>query len=546
MSYRTEQKKMGLKQTQAMLLVACCASLFGLPANGFAQDALLQNQEGEILLQPEQAPTFEIAPLDPSFDKKKQAANQRKAEHEETLRQINDALIVSNNKRKELEDSVAALDEDRSALVDKLISTARSIQQTEDAVLKSKKRLDDLAIQEKDIKKSLISRHAVLSEVLGALQRMGKNPPPAIVVSASDTLSAVRSAILLGSVLPELRSEAEALIADLTSLSEIIASTKVEWQKRVDQEKTLSEEQVRLDLLIKENQRLKASSGQELASATGDNQSLFGKATNLRDLIASISNEIETIDLASRAAQTQAQRDAAKKAAAFEAERLKALADINELRSVEEPSANEAAETFAQTGEAGVVLAYNSESGQAPSVLPDVGRKVVDYNALLNGNSAGNPKESFIKSRGKLNLPVRGVLLRSFGEADGLGGVSEGMTIETRAQAPVISPSSGRVVFAGAFSGFDQLLIIDVGGGYHMVLAGMNQIDVKVGDNIAAGEPVASMGGKRLRRLAGVSTDAASLLASNFSTGQTQPILYVELRKNGNSVNSSPWWAKSS
>ena len=79
-----------------------------------------------------------------------------------------------------------------------------------------------------------------------------------------------------------------------------------------------------------------------------------------------------------------------------------------------------------------------------------------------------------------------------------------------------------------------------------MVLAGMNQIDVNVGDNIAAGEPVASMGGKRLRRLAGVSTDAASLLASNFSTGQTQPILYVELRKNGNPVNSSPWWAKSS
>ena len=546
MSYCTGQKKLRLRQARALLLAGSCASLLGLSVSGFAQDALLQNQEGEILLQPEQAPTYEVAPLDPSFDKKKTAANQRKAEHEEALRQINDALIVSNNKRKELQDSVAALEEDHAALVDKLISTARSIQETEDAVLESTKRLDDLAVQEKDIKKSLISRRAVLSEVLGALQRMGKNPPPAIVVSASDTLSAVRSAILLGSVLPELRTEAEALITDLTSLSEIITSTKVEWQKRVDQERTLSEEQVRLDLLIKENQRLKASSGQELASAASDNQSLFGKATNLRELITSISNEIETIDLASRAAQTQSQRDAAKKTAAFEAARSKTLADINELRSVEGTSVNEAAETFAQSGEAGVVLAYNSEGGQTPSVLPDVTRKVVDYNALLENKSAVKPKESFVKTRGKLNLPVRGVLLRSFGEADGLGGVSEGLTIETRAQAPVISPSFGRVVFAGAFSGFDQLLIIDVGGGYHMVLAGMDKIDVKVGDNIAAGEPVASMGGKRSRRLAGVSTDAASLLASNFSSGQTQPILYVELRKNGNSVNSSPWWAKSS
>lgn len=546
MSYRTGQKKLRFGQARALLLAASCVSLFGLTSNGIAQDALLQNQEGEILLQPEEAPTFEVAPLDPSFGKKKQVANQRKAEHEEALRQINDALIVSNNKRKELEDSVAALDEDRTALVDQLISTARSIQQTEEAVLKSKKRLDDLAVEENDIKKSLVSRRAVLSEVLGALQRMGKNPPPAIVVSASDTLSAVRSAILLGSVLPELRTEAQALIADLTSLSQIIANTKAEWQKRVDQERTLSEEQVRLDLLIKENQRLKASSAQELASATSDNQSLFGKATNLRELIRSVSNEIETIDLASSAAQTHAQREAAKKTAAFEAGRLKTLADINELRSVDVPEADDTGEILAPSGETGVVLAYNSKEGETPSVLPDVAREVVDYSALLDGNSAANPKESFAKSRGALDLPVRGVLLRAFGEADGLGGVSEGITMETRAQAPVVSPASGRVVFAGAFSGFDQLLIIDVGDGYHMVLAGMDRIDVKVGDNIVAGEPVASMGGKRSKRLAGVSTDAASLLASNFSSGQTQPILYVELRKNGNSVNSSSWWTKSS
>ena len=546
MSFRIRQMKMGLGQTRAVMLGVSCASLLGLSAIGFAQDALLQNQEGEILLQPEKAPVFEVAPLDPSYDKKKQAANKRKVEHEETLRKINDALIVSNNTRKELEDSVAALDEDRTALTDQLIATARSIQQTEDAVLESKKRLDDFAVEEKAIKKSLVSRRAILSEVLGALQRMGKNPPPAIVVSASDTLSAVRSAILLGSVLPELRSEAEALIADLTSLSEVIASTRVEWQKRIDQERTLSEEQVRLDLLIKENQRLKASSDEKLLVATNDNQSLFGKATNLRELITAASSEIDSIDLAARAAQTQAQRDAAKKTAAFEAARLEALAKINELRSVEAPQTNEPAAPEPQSDETGVVLAYNSDGEENPSILPDVGREVIDYGTLLDSSAAVKPTVSFAKNQGKLNLPVRGVLLRSYGEADGLGGVSKGMTIETRAQAPVVSPAAGRVVFAGAFSGYDQLLIIDVGDKHHMVLAGMSKIDVKVGDSVAVGEPVASMGGKRSRRLAGVSADAAALLASNFSSGQTQPILYVELRKNGNSVNSSPWWAKSS
>ena len=279
--------KNGWKLQVAMLLAATC---FGAPS--FGQDALLSSQEGEIILQPEEAPVFEVAPLDPSYEKKKQTARKRKRQEEEALRALNDALIVSNKTREELEVSVTALDEDKTALVDQLIATARSIQQTEDAVLKSQSRLEKLSKDEADIKKSLVSRRAVLSEVLGALQRMGKNPPPAIVVSASDTLSAVRSAILLGSVLPELREEANALVQDLASLADIIDKTKTEWAKRVDQERLLSQEQVRLDLLIKENQRLKATSDQKLAVETTRNQTLAREATNLRDLITSISREI--------------------------------------------------------------------------------------------------------------------------------------------------------------------------------------------------------------------------------------------------------------
>ena len=55
----------------------------------------------------------------------------------------------------------------------------------------------------------------MLAEVLGALQRMGLNPPPALLVKPEDALSSVRSAILLGAVVPELRSQTEALLADL-------------------------------------------------------------------------------------------------------------------------------------------------------------------------------------------------------------------------------------------------------------------------------------------------------------------------------------------
>jgi hypothetical protein len=51
------------------------------------------------------------------------------------------------------------------------------------------------------------------------LQRIGRDPPPALLVSPEDALSSVRSAILLGAVVPEIRAETEALAGDLKELA---------------------------------------------------------------------------------------------------------------------------------------------------------------------------------------------------------------------------------------------------------------------------------------------------------------------------------------
>ena len=75
---------------------------------------------------------------------------------------------------------------------------------------------------------SLAGRRGVLAEVLGALQRMGLNPPPAILVTPEDALSSVRSAILLGAVVPGCARETEVLVADLAELSRIAASIEDE------------------------------------------------------------------------------------------------------------------------------------------------------------------------------------------------------------------------------------------------------------------------------------------------------------------------------
>jgi hypothetical protein len=93
----------------------------------------------------------------------------------------------------------------------------------------------DLSERQESVRLSLMSRRSVLAEVLAALQRIGRDPPPALLVSPEDALSSVSSAILLGAVVPEIRAETEALAADLKELATLrqaIAAERVRLPRR--------------------------------------------------------------------------------------------------------------------------------------------------------------------------------------------------------------------------------------------------------------------------------------------------------------------------
>jgi septal ring factor EnvC (AmiA/AmiB activator) len=138
----------------------------------------------------------------------------------------------------------------------------------------------------------------------------------------------------------------------------------------------------------------------------------------------------------------------------------------------------------------------------------------------------------FSEARGVLPRPVGGRTIRDFGSDDGLGGTTRGISIATRPRAVVTSPAEGWVSFAGPFRSFGRLLIINAGSGYYLLLAGMDHINVEVGQFVLAGEPVAVMG------------DASSLTPTTGSIETNEPVLYVEFRKDGGSIDPGPWWAK--
>ncbi len=140
-----------------------------------------------------------------------------------------------------------------------------------------------------------------------------------------------------------------------------------------------------------------------------------------------------------------------------------------------------------------------------------------------------SPSVPFIRNKGKLPLPVTGTLVRAYGEPDGYGSASKGLSIATRPQTLVTAPVDGRVLFSGPFRSFQQLLIIDAGHGYHIVLAGMYEVRVVRGQFVLSGEPIARMG------------DIPEQSAVPLTGGAGMPVCYMEIRRGSIPIDPGPW-----
>ncbi len=170
-----------------------------------------------------------------------------------------------------------------------------------------------------------------------------------------------------------------------------------------------------------------------------------------------------------------------------------------------------------------------AEADRQKSLTAEAGRKEAERQRQLA--QLAKPRLSLSKARGRLDYPVVGHILGRFGDDNGLGSSLSGHAIAARDGMQVRSPVDGRVEFAGPFRSYGQLLIIEAGEGYLVIMAGIDQMSAIRGQTITMGEPVGRMGKTRVSA-AIVGKAAASLT----------PVLYVEFRRNGKPVDSSPWW----
>src|SRR4029079_15475598 len=140
---------------------------------------------------------------------------------------------------------IAAIGEDRSKLNQQLVVVATRVRDAEGRVADAESRLRGLDGREQEIRGSLESRRSEVVEVLAALQRAGRRTPPALLVRPEDALQSLRTAMLLGSVVPELRGRAEKLAGALTELVTLQKTIATERDRLALDRDKLREDQTR-------------------------------------------------------------------------------------------------------------------------------------------------------------------------------------------------------------------------------------------------------------------------------------------------------------
>jgi septal ring factor EnvC (AmiA/AmiB activator) len=397
-------------------------------------------------------------------------------EKQTELRGLQDTLDASEAQRRKIEAEIENLRSDRARLNAALIDATSRVSAAEAKISAAEKRLDTLVGSEEATRRSLESRKTVIAEILASLQRMGISPPPALLVDPEDMLQAVRSSILLGSVLPEMRAETETLASDLADLVRLRQSIASERDSLRHEVADLGLERQRLTALIDARQAALGTAEQALKAEQKRAEDIAQQATNLKQLIGRMEGELTG---AAHAAEEARKADEARKLAEAE---------------TGAPKSN--------------LSPFKDPARLAPAI-------------------------AFADAKRLLSMPVAGTIVRNYGQPDGFGGTEKGLLIETRPNAVVALPSDGWVAFSAPYRSYGQLLIVNVGGGYYIVLAGMERINVEVGQFVLAGEPVATMG------------DGSAKTAAAIAIGAAQPILYVEFRKDGAAIDPSPWWVKS-
>ena len=365
--------------------------------------------------------------------------------------------------RAELSKDKVTLAANRARMRARRIEAARALRLSEKRLSEIEEKLAVTRVRVKEQHEKLDEKSAQMSTLFALMQGMSREPPPLLITHTRDALKMIRSGMVLATFYGDIEKLASRLADEVSTLEAAQKETELQEQRRKAELTQNSRLKTQIELLLRENR-----SHLEATAASLENLKSASKINTAG--IKSLEEMLPVLDA-----------EAGKKA--------DLLAKGEDIKGVE----------------------IASGAGKVAMLQP--GRM--------------QPAIPFANSQGLLPLPVQGKIFIRFGQSDQNGGPSKGIHLETREAAQVISPCDGVILYAGPFRSYGQLLIINPGGGYHVVIAGMDRIDAQQGQYVLAGEPIAAMG-------------------AETHTGERspkRPTLYVEFRRDQQSIDPEPWWS---
>lgn len=345
-------------------------------------------------------------------------------------------------------------------LAEARVATAGQLRGLETATAAAATAMDDLAQRRAAARQRLATRAADLGPLLPLIERLSLFPAETLLVVPAAPEDALRGLLVLKGMARQLESDASAVRAEEAEISRLSAEIAGQESRLADAQSAQASQASVLDRQIADARARGQDAQDDVTEASSHAAEQAARAGSLRAALA----EIES---SRRQAESRARSDAAK-----------------------------------------------ADRKRQANVATDARRRQADL-AAPAGPGLGEP-------RGQLGAPVTGTVVKAFGDP-GDAGPATGVSYQTPPAARVVAPCGGRVVFAGPFRSYGVLLILDCGGGYHFVLAGLDHLDVQVGRPVQPGEPVGVMPSWDPR------------------TPGARPSLYVELRHSGAAINPAPF-----
>jgi len=380
---------------------------------------------------------------------------------------------------------LAAKESTRSAATDALASSELAISQVNrrlHELARARERLEQqlaaLEARDRDAANRAGDQQRQLDRLLREQHRLGLRDPLHLLLEGGEPDRLARDATYLGYLARDTDASVSQLQVRRLELAELHDQTE---QKRAEIAKLAEEEARDRQSLEKEQARRKRALDQLAKEIAGQRRSIASLERDEQRLGA-------LIDQLSRILAEQARKEAerARRLAEREAAAKRAARQTKDPKRREDPVA----------------------------IAPT---------APISPSSAG----SFAQQKGKLALPVQGAVAHRFGSArrgDGAAGgpTWKGVFVQAPAGMQVRSVGDGQVVFADWLRGFGNLLVIDHGDGYLSIYGNNEALLRNVGDRVAVGDVVASVG----------------------STGGSEvPGLYFELRFQGRPFDPLGWVA---